>query len=76
MFLFQKVNHHLATLPLFPKGCYGYQVVTTCCHDHLTIMSLFQEVIMTNPLCLCSAPTTPPLLPSRRPIWKVPTPEL
>ena len=30
MFLFQKVNNHLATLTLFQKGCYGYLVMPTC----------------------------------------------
>lgn len=38
---------------------------------NLAIMSLFQEVIMTNSLRFCSAPPIPtlPLLPAKSPIW-------
>lgn len=70
MFLFQKVNNHLATLPLFPKGCYGYQVMATCCYSHRTILSLFQEVIIMFSLHLRSAPTTAPIYPLNAPFGK------
>lgn len=31
-------------------------------------MSLFQEVILTKLLCICSAPVTPPIFPAKSPI--------
>ena len=69
MSLFQNINNHLETLPLFLECCCGYLDMTTCCYDHLAIMPLFQEVIITNLSRLCSTPVTLPILPTKSPIW-------
>lgn len=70
-----KVNNHLATLPLFQTGCYGYLVRIACCYAHLANMSLFQEVVRTNLFCLGSTPGTLLILTTKSSIWKSPTPE-
>lgn len=77
MLLLQKVVYnHLETLPLFQKGCYGYLAMITCCSDLLAIVSLFQEVLMTNLLSPCPVPVTASVLLTKSPIWKPTTPEL
>lgn len=63
MSLFQTV----VTTTLVLKGYYDYLVTTT-----FAMISLFQEVITTNLLWLCSASITPPVLSVllNVPIWK------
>ena len=66
----QKVNNYPAPLPLFWMGCYGYLGMSTCGYIHpVPIMALFLEVIMTNLLCLWSAPITLPISLAKPPIW-------
>lgn len=71
----------IATMPLFHKFIliiYDDLVMTTCYYDYhvkTTLQSclVFQEVIVTNLLCYCSASVTPAILPEKSPIWKAPS---
>lgn len=75
--LFQKVIITILNCSLFQK-----LVMTTCRlglpgYDHLVIMPLFREVIMTNLTCYASVPITlPPIFPTKPLLWKTPPPEL
>lgn len=75
MSLFQKVV--MTILPSYFQKVVR-TILTSCYYDYLVPTTLepggtlFQEVVITNMLCLCSAPVTPPILPSKSSICKPP----